>query len=376
MVLCLTVSGGSLPVPGSRRLVLSLRPSSRCRWVGREGCPASCAHPQRVPLLPWCSNPSPSPRAPRSMPARVCTRLSLVRAVPSCAPISAAAPPLRLQGCKRFCISLFSSRLIAFESVPPPQPQRRRLPITQAAQGQPPPSGGQRWLRQAAATGAGELGATAGGGAGATGWVGASGGKGRSRAAAQPRWRPGRRPGRALRRGPVACRLPPGRARRGGGRLRARPGKACARRAAWGVWAAPRRGHQRAQGGRGWADAGGWDCVKSGFIFPIPRGEARASQGTGPSSSYVPWSNPPPETFPSSPNRLRREVLLPSGKTGPSASGKTQVSGPRSHGPHIRIPALRSPCFQERRKACYRLGRAHPWPGGIRTRWTIDEVSW
>jgi hypothetical protein len=61
------------------------------------------------------------------MPARMCTRLSLVRAVPSCVPISAAAPPLRLQGCKRFCISLFSSRLIAFfsrliafESVPPP----------------------------------------------------------------------------------------------------------------------------------------------------------------------------------------------------------------------------------------------------------------
>jgi hypothetical protein len=28
-------------------------------------------------------------------------------------------------------------------------------------------------------------------------------------------------------------------------------------------------GPQRAQGGRGWADAGRWDCVKSGFIFPI-----------------------------------------------------------------------------------------------------------
>ena len=281
MVLCLTVSGGSLPVPGSRRLVLSLRPSSRCRWVGREGYPVSCAHPQRVPLLPWCSNPSPSPRAPRSMPARVCTRLSLVRAVPSCAPISAAAPPLRLQGCKRFCISLFSrlmaffSRLIAFESVPPrspngaacpsPKPRRasrRRLAASAGCARRPP-------------LGAGELGATSVGGAGATGWVGASGGKGRSRAAVppappQPRWRPGRRPGRALRRGPVACRLPTGLARRGGGRLRARPGKACARRAAWGVRADPRRGHQRAQGGRGWADAGGWDCVKSGFIFPYP----------------------------------------------------------------------------------------------------------
>jgi uncharacterized Zn finger protein len=41
---------------------------------------------------------------------------------------------------------------------PPPQPQRRRLPITQAAQGQPPPSGGQRWLRQAAAPGRGGAG--------------------------------------------------------------------------------------------------------------------------------------------------------------------------------------------------------------------------
>ena len=36
-----------------------------------------------------------------------------------------------------------------------------------------------------------------------------------------------------------------------------------------GVRADLRRGHQREQGGRGWADAGGWDCVKSGFIFPI-----------------------------------------------------------------------------------------------------------
>jgi hypothetical protein len=148
---------------------------------------------------------------------------------------------------------------------PSPKPRRasrRRLAASAGCARRPP-------LR------AGELGATSGGGAGATGWVGASGGKGRSRAAVppeplQPRWLPGRRPGRALRRGPVACWLPPGLARRGCGHLRARPGKAGARRAAWGVRADPRRGHQRAQGGRGWADAGGWDGVKSGFIFPIP----------------------------------------------------------------------------------------------------------
>jgi hypothetical protein len=52
------------------------------------------------------------------------------------------------------------------------------------------------------------------------------------------------------------------------------------------------------------------------------RGEARASQVTGPSSSYVPWSNTPPDTIPSSPSS-RRGLLLPSGKTGPWASGKS-----------------------------------------------------
>src|SRR5215467_1642073 len=47
------------------------------------------------------------------------------------------------------------------------------------------------------------------------------------------------------------------------------------------------------------------------------------SQVPGPSSSYVPWSNTPPETPPSSPRRhICKGVLLPSGKTGPSASGK------------------------------------------------------
>src|SRR5262249_28650699 len=54
------------------------------------------------------------------------------------------------------------------------------------------------------------------------------------------------------------------------------------------------------------------------------RGEARASQVTGPSSAYVPWSNTPPETPLSSPRRhICKGVLLPSGTTGPSASGKT-----------------------------------------------------
>ena len=46
------------------------------------------------------------------------------------------------------------------------------------------------------------------------------------------------------------------------------------------------------------------------------------------------------------------------------------------HGSHARVPTLRRPRCRGRRKARYRLGRAHPWPGGFRTRWTTNEVSW
>src|SRR5262249_31084066 len=45
------------------------------------------------------------------------------------------------------------------------------------------------------------------------------------------------------------------------------------------------------------------------------------------------------------------------------------------HGPHVRTPTHRRPHFWDRRKAYYRLRRAHPWPGGFCTRWTTDEVS-
>jgi tetratricopeptide (TPR) repeat protein len=54
-------------------------------------------------------------------------------------------------------------------------------------------------------------------------------------------------------------------ARRWRGALRATPWPGVCQ----GGRADPRRGHQREQGGRGWADAGRWACVKSGFIFPI-----------------------------------------------------------------------------------------------------------
>jgi hypothetical protein len=56
------------------------------------------------------------------------------------------------------------------------------------------------------------------------------------------------------------------------------------------------------------------------------RGEARASQVTGPSSSYVLWSNTPPDTVPSSPIGRRRS-LWPSRISARSASGKHRFRG-------------------------------------------------
>src|SRR4029453_5665953 len=88
--------------------------------------------------------------------------------------------------------------------MPPPQPQRRCLPITQAAQGQPPPSGGQRWLRKAAATerwgAGGDLGRGRGGDRG-------GGGRGGEKAARGPQ-PPPRGPSRAG--GPASVLAVPG----------------------------------------------------------------------------------------------------------------------------------------------------------------------
>jgi hypothetical protein len=71
------------------------------------------------------------------------------------------------------------------------------------------------------------------------------------------------------------------RASRGRGALRATPWPGVCQ----GGWADPRCGHQRAQGGRESADAGGWDCVKSGCIFPILSGERLIIRGEQKQSS-------------------------------------------------------------------------------------------
>jgi len=53
----------------------------------------------------------------------------------------------------------------------------------------------------------------------------------------------------------------------------------------------------------------------------------------------------------------------------------SRFRGRLPHGPHVRTPPHRRPHCWDRRKAGYRLRRAHPWPGGFCTRWTINEVS-
>ena len=75
---------GHEPVPGSRRLVLSLR-SPLSLLMGRPSCPASWPHPQCVPLLPWYST---------TRPGRVLH------------PRSLTAPPRRLRVCQSVCIRL------------------------------------------------------------------------------------------------------------------------------------------------------------------------------------------------------------------------------------------------------------------------------
>jgi len=52
-----------------------------------------------------------------------------------------------------------------------------------------------------------------------------------------------------------------------------------------------------------------------------------------------------------------------------------RLRGRLPHGPHVRLPPHRRGPFWPRRKAGYRPGRAHPWPDGLRTRWTTHKVS-
>ena len=89
----------------------------------------------RLPSAPcWCPCAASHTVAASCTPVRVCTRLALVLAVPACAPVSAAAPPPRLQHCKSFCISLFKL------SSPHPQLSSRLQQSPPSRAGSPSPA--------------------------------------------------------------------------------------------------------------------------------------------------------------------------------------------------------------------------------------------
>ena len=106
----------------------------------------------------------------------------------------------------------------------------------------------------------------------------------------------------------------------------------------------------------------------------LSRGETRGSQVPGSTSSGVPWSSTPPGAYRPSPiSRCGRRRLQAT--RSPRHPGSLPISGLPTHGPHARVPTHRRTRYRSRRKARYRPGRAHPWPGGIRTRWMTNKVS-
>jgi hypothetical protein len=85
--------------------------------------------------------------------------------------------------------------------------------------------------------------------------------------------------------------------------------------------------------------------------------------------------NTPPDTTPHLAHRSQGSIVA-FAYSSTLDIRKAEVSGPQSHGPHVRLPTHRRWHCGHRRKAGYRLGRAHPWPGGFCTRWTTNNISW
>ena len=105
-----------------------------------------------------------------------------------------------------------------------------------------------------------------------------------------------------------------------------------------------------------------------------PEEKRRGSQVPGPSSSGVPWSTTPPGAYRPSPILRCGRRRLQTNRS-PRHPASLPISGLPTHGPHARVPTHRRTRYRSRRKARYRPGRAHPWPGGIRTRWMTNKVS-
>ena len=110
-----------------------------------------------------------------------------------------------------------------------------------------------------------------------------------------------------------------------------------------------------------------WSSFLRRSFLRLLRGESRASQVTGPSSSHVPWpSTSPAET---SPRPLAVTSLLPSGPPRPWAKPEFPFRWLAHHGPHVRLPTHQRSRYRERCKADYRpaglsFGRAGFAPAG------------
>ena len=104
----------------------------------------------------------------------------------------------------------------------------------------------------------------------------------------------------------------------------------------------------------------------------LSRGETRVSQVPGPSSSCVPWSSTPPGATTPRPFSVRS--LLPSGESIPWAPGNMFLSWLHPRPTRSRAYASPNP-LPSPAPGSLPAGRAHPWPGGFRTRWMTNKVS-
>jgi hypothetical protein len=114
------------------------------------------------------------------------------------------------------------------------------------------------------------------------------------------------------------------------------------------------------------------DSPHSRNVFEERRGPPRLR---GRPLPYVPWSNTPPDTI----------LSLPRSHAGDGGCLRV-IQDPRHPGSRgfgaafpwpARSPAYASPTpFLQPSQGWLPAGRAHPWPGGFRTRWMTNNISW
>ena len=103
----------------------------------------------------------------------------------------------------------------------------------------------------------------------------------------------------------------------------------------------------------------------------LSRGETRGSQVPGPSSSCVPWSTTPPGAYRPSPISRCGRCCLQARQYLEHVSFVATYPRPTRSRAYASPNPLPSPA-----QGSLPAGRAHPSPGGFRTRWMTNKVSW